>query len=170
MALEDGLWRAGFIYRSTFERCPFEVPSSPSGPDEHGFPVIAGLDLERGGDILAAVPGTRVLHVSYRNDNSSSSFSTRSSMASYSNQVDIYAELETDSSAAELVPVYRDGLKQPNWDILEEGSSGDFGWFSWTVLDGDGLLWYGNLVVAPLREGWKQVWLSVYSDVLDDNQ
>ena len=74
-------------------------------------------------------------------------------MAASSNQVNIYAELETDSAAAELVRFYREGLKHPSWELLDEGSSGDFGWFTWTVVDSDGRLWHGKLVVAPAQEG-----------------
>ena len=165
VALEDGEWRAGFLYGLTFGRCPYNAPSPRSGPDgrESDFPLIPGLDLERREDILAAVPGTKVVHGSFRTDSSGSSFSSGGSMAAASNQVNIYAELETDSAAAELVRLYRDGLKHPSWELLDEGSSGDFGWFTWTVQGGDGRLWHGKLVVAPAQEGWKQVWLSLYS-------
>ena len=172
VAREDGGWRAGFLYGLTVERCPYSASIQSSGSDggERVFPQIPGLDLERREDILAAVPGTRVLHGSFRTEIFGSSFSTSGSMSDYSDQVSIYAELKTDSAAAELVRLYRDGLKHPSWDILNEGSSGDFGWFSWTVLDGDGRLWQGKLVVAPSHEGWKHVWLSLYSGDSDDSQ
>ena len=67
VVLEDGEWQAGFLYGSTFGRCPYDVPSPRSGPDGRGrdFPLIPGLDLERREDILAAVPGTEVVHVSF---------------------------------------------------------------------------------------------------------
>ena len=89
-------------------------------------------------------------------------------MAGGPNKVNIHAELETEAAGAELVRLYRDGLKHPSWDILDEGSSGDFGWFSWTVLDGEGLLWHGKLVVAPSHEGWRYVLLSLYSGDSDE--
>ena len=91
-------------------------------------------------------------------------------MSPYDNQVNIYAELGTESAAAVLVRLYRDGLNDPSWDIIDEGSSGDFGWFSWTVRDTEGRLWQGRLVVAPLHEDWKRVWLSLYSNDVDDSQ
>ena len=172
VALEDGEWQAGFPVGLTGRRCPYIASSPPSGREggERDFPQIPGLDLERREDILAAVPGTRVVHGSFRTDNFGSSFSSGASMSPYGNQVNIYAELETDSAAAELVRLYRDGLNHPSWDIIDEGSSGDFGWFSWTVLDGEGRLWHGRLVVVPSHEGWKQVWLSLYSGDSDDSQ
>ena len=172
VALEDREWRAGFPYGLSFGRCPYEAPSPPSGSDgrERDFPAIPGLDLGRRDDILAAVPGTRVVHGGIRTDSFGTSFSSPGRMSGNSQQVNIYAELETDSATAELVRLYRDGLKHPSWDILDEGSSGDFGWFSWTVLDGDARLWHGKLVVAPAHEGWKHVWLSLYSDESDDGQ
>ena len=186
VALEGGEWRAGFPAGWTAESCPykaFEWPPEP-GVIEH-FPQIPGLEFEWPGDVLAAVPGTRVVHGSIRTDYSSTIFdsdssstsfgsisgiSTGGTMPAYDNQIKIYAELETDSPSAELVRLYRDGLKHPSWDIFEEGSSGDFAWFSWTVLDGEGLLWYGKLVVAPSYEGWKHVWVSLYSDDSDDGR
>ena len=175
VALEDGRWRAGLptlLAGLPSGRCPFMASSPPSGPDgrEREFPQIPGLELERRGDVLAAVPGTRVLHSSYRTGNSASSFSSGGTMSPNDNQINIYAELETDSATAEVARLYRDGLMHPSWDIIDEGSSGDFGWFSWTVLDGEGRLWHGRLVVVPFHEGWKQVWLSLYSDDSDDGQ
>ena len=175
VALEDGKWRAGLptlLAGLPPGRCPFMASSPPSGPDgrEREFPQIPGLELERRGDVLAAVPGTRVLHSSYRTGNSASSFSSGGTMSPNDNQINIYAELETDSATAEVARLYRDVLMHPSWDIIDEGSSGDFGWFSWTVLDGEGRLWRGRLVVAPLHEGLKQVWLSLYSDDPDDGQ
>ena len=172
MALEDGKWRAGFLAGLTVESCPYIASVRPSGSEssERGFPPIPGLDLERREDILAAVPGTRVVHGSFSSDTFGSSFSTSGTMSAYDNQVNIYAELETDSAATELVSLYRDGLNHPSWDIIDEGSSGDFGWFSWTVLDGEGRLWHGRLVVAPLYQGWKHVWLYLYSGDSDDRQ
>ena len=74
---------------------------------------------------------------SYRTGTYGSSFSSAGSMSPYENQVSICAELETESTAAELVPLYRDGLVHPSWEIVDEGSSGDFGRFSWTVTDGE---------------------------------
>ena len=190
VALEGGEWRAGFPAGWAAEGCPYKASEWPPEPGamEHQFPPIPGLEFERVGDVLAAVPGTRVVHGSIRTDNSSttfdsdgsitsfnsggttSSFSTGGTMPAYDNQVNIYAELKSDAAAAELVRLYSDGLKHPSWDILDEGSTGDFGWFSWTVFDGEGLLWHGKLVVAPSYEGWKQVWLSLYSDDSDDSQ
>ena len=130
----------GFPLGLTANRCPFIADSPPSGPDgrEREFPRIPGLDLERRDDILAAVPGTRVVRGSYRTGTYGSSFSSAGSMSPYENQVSIYAELETESTAAELVPLYRDGLVHPSWEIIDEGSSVDLGWFSWTVLDDEG--------------------------------
>ena len=172
VVLEDGGWRAGFHYALTVQGCPYSASTESSGPGngEHEFPLIPGLDLERREDILAAVPGTRVVHGSFRTDNFASSFSSAGPRAASGQQVIIYAELETDSETAELVRLYRDGLKQPSWDILDEGSSGDYGWFSWTVLDGDGRLWHGRLVIAPSHEGWNHVWLSLDSGNSDDRQ
>ena len=163
---EDGKWRAEFHYAIAVERCPYtpSTESSEPGSGEREFPTIPGLDLERREELLAAVPGTRVAGGSFRTDNLHSNFSSGSPRAAYGQQVIIYAELETDLEGAELVRLYRDGLKHPSWDILDEGSSGDYGWFSWTVLDGDGLLWHGKLVIAPSHEGWSDVWLSLYSD------
>ena len=154
------------------ELCPFSAYIQPTEPDgsEHDFPQIPGLDLDRREDILAAVPGTRVLHGSYRTENFGSSFSTGGQMSDYSDQVNIIAEIKTDLAVAELVRLYSDGLKHPSWDILDEGACGDFGWFSWTVLDGVGRLWQGNLVVAPSHEDWRHVWLSLYTDDSDDSQ
>ena len=106
----------------------------------------------------------------FRSDNFGSSFSTSGTMSAYDKQVNIYAELETDSEVAEVVSLYRDGLNHPSWDIIDEGSSGDFGWFSWTVLDGEERLWHGKLVVAPLYQGWRHVWLYLYSGDSDDRQ
>ena len=116
------------------------------------------------------MPGTRVVRGSYSTGNSSTGFSSARSMSPYDNQVSIYAELETEATAAELVPLYRDGLVHTSWEIIDEGSSGDFGWFSWSVLDDEGRLWHGRLVVVPLQEGWKQVWLSLYSNDADDSR
>ena len=172
VALEGGEWRAGFLYGLTMERWPYIASSPPSGRDgaEREFPQIPGLELERRDDILAAVPGTRVVHGSFKTDTFGSSFSSGGSMAATGNRVNIYAELETDLEGAELVRLYSDGLNHPSWDITGEGSSGDFGWFSWTVLDGEGRLWRGKLVVAPSHEGWKHVWLSLNSGDSDDTQ
>ena len=174
VALEDGEWRAGFPSALSFGRCPYEAPSPPSGPDgrEREFPQIPGLDMEQREDILAAVPGTRVVRGSFGTGNSGSSFSfsTGGSMSPYDNQVNIYGELETESAPADLVRLYRDGLDHPSWNIIDEGSSGDFGWFSWSVHDTEGRLWHGRLVVAPLHEGWKQVWLSLYANDADNSQ
>ena len=166
VVLEDGKWRVEFHYALTVERCPYtaSTESSEPGNGEREFPQIPGLDLERREEILAAVPGTRVVLGSFRTDNFSSSFSSASPRAAYGQQVIIYAELETDSEGAELLRLYRDGLKHPSWDIVDEGSSGDYGWFSWTVLDVDGLLWHGKLVIAPSHEGWSHVWLSLNSN------
>ena len=170
VVLEEGGWRAGFPVGLTAQSCPYMASERPSEPDgrERQSPQIPGLDLDRRGDILAAVPGTNVLHGGFSTETYGSSFSTSSSRAGGPNQVSIFAELETDASGAELVRLYRDGLMHPTWDILDEGSSGDFGWFSWTVLDGEGLLWRGKLVVAPSHEGWRHVWLSVYSEESDE--
>ena len=170
VALEEGEWRAGFPAGWTADSCPYIASSPSSGPEgrENDYPQIPGLDLDRRGDILAGVPGTRVLHGSVRTGNSSSSFSTGGSMAGGRNRVTLYAEVESDAASAELVSLYRDGLKHPSWDIVDEGYSGDFGWFSWTVLDGEGRLWHGKLVVVPSRESWKQVWLSLYSEDSDE--
>ena len=169
--LEDGEWRAGFYAGLPTERCPYEASRPSAGPDggEREFPQIPGLDLGRRENALDAVPGTSVLHVSYLTDRFGSGFSSRRSAAASGDQVNIYAELETDAEGAELVRLYRDGLMHPSWEILDEGSSGDFGWFSWTVRDGEGTLWRGKLVVAPSQEGWKHVWLSVHSSDSEDN-
>ena len=107
---------------------------------------------------------------SYRTGSYGSSFSSAGSLSPYENQVSIYAELETESTAADLVPLYRDGLVHPSWEIVDEGFSGDFGWFSWTVTDGEGRLWHGRLVEVPLHEDWKQVWLYLYSNDADGSQ
>ena len=170
VALENEKWRVGFLADLTIESCPYiALPSGPEG-GQRDFPQIPGLDLERREDILAAVPGTKVVHSSFRSDTFGSSSSTGGNMSAYDNQVNIYAELETDSAAAELVSLYRDGLSDPSWDIIGEGSSGDFGWFAWTVLDGDGRLWHGRLVVAPLYQGWRHVWFYLHSGDSDDRQ
>ena len=172
VALEDGEWRAGFPVGFTANRCPYVVSSPPSGPDsrEREYPQVPGLDMERREGILDAVSGTRVVRGSYRTGNSSSSFSSSGSMSPYDHEVNIYAELQTESAATEVMRLYRDGLVHPSWDFIDEGSSGDFGWFSWAVPDGEGRLWHGRLVVAPLHEGWKQVWLYLYSNDEDDSQ
>ncbi len=172
VALEDGEWRAGFPVGFTAKRCPFIASSPPSGQEgrEREFPQIPGLDMERRERILDAVSGTRVVRGSYRTGNSVSSFSSSGSMSPYGHEVNIYAELQTESAATEVMRLYRDGLVHPSWDITGEGSSGEFGWFSWTVPDNEGRLWHGRLVVAPLHEGWKQVWLYLYSNDQDDSQ
>jgi len=173
VAMEEGEWRAGFpvaVFPANI--CPYVASSPPSGPEgrEREYPQIPGLDLERRDDTLSAVPGTRVVRGSYRTGNYGSSFSSGGSMSPYDNQVSIYAELETESTAADLVPLYREGLVHPDWELIDEGFSGDFGWFSWTVSDGEGRLWHGRLAVVPLHEGWKQVWLYLYSNDADDHQ
>ena len=170
--LEDGEWRSGILAGFTADRCPYVAESLPSGPEgrEREIPEIPGLDLDRREEIFAAVPGTRVVRGSFRTGNSGSRFSSGGSMSPYDNQVNIYGELETELAAAELVSPYRDGLNHPSWEIIDEGSSGDFGWFSWTVHDTEGRLWRGRLVVVPLHEGWKQVWLSLYSNDADESQ
>ena len=172
VALEDGEWRAGFPMGFTANRCPYVASSPPSGPEgrEREYPQIPGMDLERREGILDAVPGTRVIRGNIRTSNSGSGFSSGGSMSPYDNQVSIYAEVETEVVAAELVRLYRDGLSHPSWEIIDDDSSGDFGWFSWSVPDGEGRLWHGTLVVAPLHEGWKQVWLSLYSNDADDSR
>ena len=172
VALEDGEWRAGFPVVFTAKICPYVASSPPSGPEgrEREYPQIPGMDLERREGILDAVPGSRVIRGNIRTGNSSSGFGSGGSMSPYDNQVNIYAQVETEAVTAELVRLYRDGLNHPSWEIIDEGSSGDFGWFSWTVPDGEGRLWHGRLVVAPLHEGWKQVWLSLYSNDADDSQ
>ncbi len=172
VALEDGEWKAGFPVGLTANRCPYVASSPPSGPEgrEREYPQIPGMDLERRESVLDAVPGTRVIRGNIRTGNSGSGFSSGGSLSPYDNQVNIYGEVETEVAAAELVRIYRDGLSHSSWEIIDEGSSGDFGWFSWTVPDGDGRLWQGSLVVAPLHQGWKQVWLSLYSDDADDSQ
>ena len=172
VALEDGEWRAGFPVGFTAKKCPYVASTPPSGPEgrEREYPQIPGMDLERREGILDAVPGTRVIRGNIRTSNSGSGFGSGGSMSPYDNQVNIYAEVETEEVAAELMRLYRDGLNHPSWDIIDEGSSGDFGWFSWTVPDGEGRLWHGSLVAAPLHEGWKQVWLSLYSNDADDSQ
>ena len=172
VVLVDGERRAGLLTGLDAQRCPYVAESPRSGPEgrEREFPQIPGLDLEGREEIFAAVPGTRVVRGSFRTGNSGSSFSYGGSTSPYDNQVSIYAELETESTAADLVPLYRDGLAHPSWGIVAEGSSGDFGWFSWTVPDGEGRLWHGRLVVVPLHEGSKQVWLSLNSNDADDNQ
>ena len=170
VALENEKWRAGWLVGLTVESCPYiALPSGPEG-GQRDFPQIPGLDLERREDILAAVPGTKVAQGRFSSDNFGSSFSSSGNMSAYDKQVNIYAELQTDSAVAELVSLYRDGLSHPSWDIIDEGSSGDFGWFAWTVLDGDGRLWHGRLVVAPLYQGWRHVWLYLYSGDSDDRQ
>ena len=172
MALEDGEWRAGFPAALTTKKCPYIAESPAPGPDggEREFPQIPGLDMEQREDILAAVPGTSVVRGSFRTGNSGSSFSSGGSMSPYDNQVNIYGELETESAPADLVRLYRDELNHPSWNIIDEGSSGDFGWFSWSVHDTEGRLWHGSLVVAPLHDGWKQVWLSLYANDADNSQ
>ena len=172
VVLEDGEWQAGLLTGLDAQRCPYVAESPRSGPDgrEREFPQIPGLDLDRREGILGTVPGTRVVRGSFRTGNSDSSFSSGGSMSPYDNQVNIYGELETELEAAELVSLYRNGLNHPSWKIVDKGSSGDFGWFSWTVHDTEGRLWHGGLVVAPLHEGWKQVWLSLYSDDADESQ
>lgn len=172
VALEDGEWKAGFPVGFTANRCPYVASGPPSGPEgrEREYPQIPGMDLERREGILDAVPGTRVIRGNIRTGNSGSGFSSGGSLSPYDNQVSIYAEVDTEVAAAELVRLYRDGLSHPSWETIDEGSSGEFGWFSWTVPDGEGRLWHGSLVVAPLHEGWKQVWLSLYSNDADDSQ
>ena len=172
VALEDGEWRAGFPAALTVKRCPYVASSPPSGREggEREFPQIPGLDMEQREDILAAVPGTRVIRGSFRTGGSGSGFSSGGSMSPYDNHANIYAELETESTVGELVRLYRDGLIHPTSDIIDEGSSTDFGWFSWSVPDTEGRLWHGRLVVAPLHEGWKQVWLSLYSNDADNSE
>ena len=172
VALEDGEWKAGFPVGFTANRCPYVASSPPSGPDgrEREYPQIPGMDLERREGVLDAVSGTRVIRGNIRTGNSGSGFSSGGSMSPYDNQVNIYGEVETESVAAELMRLYREGLSHPSWEIIDEGSSGEFGWFSWTVPDGEGRLWQGSLVVAPLHQGWKQVWLSIYSNDADDSQ
>ncbi len=166
VAREDGEWRAGFPVALTVRECPYAESGAPPGPEggQPEYPQIPGLDLERREGILDAVPGTRVIRGNIRTGNSGSGFSSGGSMSPYDNQVNIHAEVETEYVAAELVRLYRDGLNHPSWNILDEGSSSEFGWFSWSVPDTEGRLWHGRLVVAPLHEGWKQVWLSLYSD------
>ena len=172
VALEDGKWRAGFPVGFTAESCPYVASSPSSGPEgrEREYPQIPGMDLERREGILDVVPGTRVVRGSFRTGNSGSSFGSGGSMSPYDNQANIYGELETEAVTAELLRLYRDGLSHPSWEIIDEGSAEDFGWFSWSVPDGEGRLWHGSLVVAPLHEGWKQVWLSLYSNDADDSQ
>ena len=170
--LEDGEWRAGFHYALVLESCPYTASTEPPEPGsgEREYPPIPGLDFERREDILAAVPGTKVVHGSFRTHNLASSFSSSGPRTGSGQQVIIYAELESDLGSAELVRLYRDGLKQPSWDILDEGSSGDYGWFSWAVFDEEGQLWHGKLVIAPSYEGWNHVWLSLDSAHTDDGQ
>ena len=172
VALEDGEWRSGFPGGLTARECPYIAASPPSGTEdgEREFPQIPGLDLEQREDILAAVPGTRVVRGSIRTRNSGSSFSSGGSLLPYDNHVNIHAELETESTVGEVVRLYREGLIHPTWEIIDESSSTDFGWFSWAVPDTEGRLWHGRLVVAPLHEGWKQVWLSLYSNEADESQ
>ena len=169
--LEEGGWRAGFPAGLTVQSCPYMASERPSGPEgrERQSPQIPGLDLERHDDILAAVPGTNVLHGGFSTETYGSSFSTSGSRAGGPNQVSIYARAgRRTRRAPSWWRLYREGLMHPSWDILDEGSSGDFGWFSWTVLDGEGLLWHGKLVVAPSHEGWRHVWLSVYFEDSDE--
>ena len=170
VVLEDEEWRAGYLTALTVKRCPYIAESPPPGPDgrEREFPQIPGLDMEQREDVLAAVPGTRTVRGSFGTGNSTSGFSSGGSLSPFDNHVNIYAELETESTVGEAVRLYRDALVHPTWEIIDEGSSGDFGWFSWTVPDTEGRLWYGKLVVAPLQEGWKQVWLSLYSNEAGD--
>ena len=172
VALEDGEWRAGFPTALPALKCPYVGSSSPSGPSDDGreYPQIPGLDLERREDIFAAVPGTRVVRGSIRGGDTGSGFSSGGSMSPYDNNVNIYGELETESTAGQVALLYRDGLIHPTWDITGEGSSDDFAWFSWSVPDAEGRLWHGSLVVAPLHEGWKQVWLSLYADDADNSR
>ena len=172
VALEDGEWKAGFPVGFTANICPYVASGPPSGPEgrEREYPQIPGMDLERHESVLHAVPGTRVIRGNIRTGNSDSGFSSGGSMSPYDSQVNIYGEVETDVVTDELVRLYRDGLYHPSWETIDEGSSGEFGWFSWTVPDGEGRLWHGSLVVAPLHEGWKQVWLSLYSNDADDSQ
>ena len=170
--LEDGEWRAGFHHALVLEGCPYTASTEPSetGSGEREYPLIPGLDFERREDVLAAVPGTRVVHGSFRTDTLASSFSSSGPGVGSDQQIIIYAELKSDLGSGELVRLYRDGLKQPSWDILDEGSSGDYGWFSWNVADGDRRPWHGRLVIAPSREGWNHVWLALDSANLDDGQ
>ena len=173
VALEEGQWRAGFPAGLTAQSCPYSVSEhsiEPSGPDggEREYPQIPGLALERHGDVLAAVPGARVLDGSIKTDSSTSSFSTGGIVSSYDNQVNIHAEMETEMAAAEVVSHFRDRLKHPSWEITGEGSLGEFGWLSWTVPDSEGRLWQGRLVVAPLLRGWWHVWLALYSNDPDE--
>ena len=172
VALEEGEWRSGFPSGYIGDRCPYVASNPPSGPEgrEREYPQIPGLNLERYDEIFAGVPGTRVLSGSFTTGSFGSSFSSASSMRPYENQASIYAELETESTAAALMPLYRDALVHPSWEIIDEGSSGDFGWFSWIVSDGEGRLWHGRLVVVPLHERLKLVWLSLYSNDADGGQ
>ena len=121
---------------------------------------IPGLDMERSEEILAVVPGTRVVRGSYRTGNSVSSFSSSGSMSPYDHEVNIYAELQTKSAATEVMRLYRDGLVHPSWDITDEGFSGEFGWFSWTrpltARDGCGTAgwWWHRCTRAGSRCGY----------------
>ena len=150
--------------------CPYAASSAPSGPDgdEREYPQIPGLDLERREYLLDAVPKfrTRVVRVSIRTCNSGSGFRSDRSMSPYDNHVNFYAEVETESAYDELVCLYRDGLNHPNWEIIDESSSKDLGWLFWTFHDTEGRLWHGRLVVIPLHEGWKLVWLTLYSQMM----
>ena len=96
---EGGEWRAGFPYGLSDERCPFSAYIRPSEPNggERDFPKIPGLGpWDRREDILASVPGTRVVHGTYTSENFGSSFSTGGSMSGYSDQINILAEIRTD--------------------------------------------------------------------------
>ena len=171
--LEDGEWRAGFHYALVLESCPYTASTEPPEPGsgEREYPPIPGLDFERREDILAAVPGTKVVHGSFRTHNLASSFSSSGPRTGSGQQVIIYAELESDLGSAELVRLYRDRLKQPSWDILGRRL---FRRLRLVLLGtsstSDGRLWQGKLVIAPSHEGWNHVWLSLDSANSDDGQ
>ena len=97
MILEDGEWRADSLLAGC-TKMPLRHRKSTLGPEgrEREYPQDPGLDLDRREEILAAVPGTRVVRGSFRTGNSDSSFSFGGSMSPYDNQVNIYGELETE--------------------------------------------------------------------------
>ena len=73
-------------------------------------------------------------------------------------------------AAAELVSLYLDGLNHPSGKLSTKDPLATLAGSPGPSHDTEGRLWHGGLVVAPLHEGWKQVWLSLYSNDADDIQ
>ena len=141
--------------------CPYHAHQPPPVDSEgrEDFPQIPGLDFS----VWDEPSPDRD-----RSPGSLDSFTNRGSGGSMNGTYVITASslMETDLGPDELIDRYRENLAHPSWDIRGEGAGTESSWFTWTVHDDKGHIWYGALAALTAEEGWQRVWLSLHSEEL----